>query len=60
MAGRKENIEGSTGAKGKREGADQNMKKWKKNVLRAGAVVLVGGILLGIKLYGTRIKTIET
>ncbi len=60
MAERKENIEGSTGAKGKREGADQNMKKWKKNVLRAGAVVLVGGILLGIKLYGTRIKTIET
>ena len=53
-------MDGSIGAKEKREGADQNMKKWKKNVLRAGAVVLVVGILLGIKEYGTRIKTIET
>lgn len=46
--------------KRKERGSGSEHEKWKKNVLRAGAVVLVGGILLGIKLYGTRIKTIET
>lgn len=44
----------------RKEGANRNMKKWMKNVLRASAVVLTGGILLGIKTYGTRIQTIRS